>query len=105
VIDLTLPKRTAAEVASDPAVVLRIPDVGGWPDPASGLPRGMLLLKVTASAEPDASVVRVTLTPPRMSLPVAMIKASLRPVEKRPKLAFLLLGLLVLIVVYLLFRR
>jgi hypothetical protein len=40
-----------------------------------------------------------------MSLPVAMIKASLRPVEKRPKLAFLLLVLLVMIVVYLLFRR
>ena len=59
VLEVTLPRRNAEELEREPAIVLRIPDVGGFSEPESGHPRGLLLLKVTASAEPDASVVRV----------------------------------------------
>jgi hypothetical protein len=58
VLEVTLPRRSAEELSEQSAIVLRIPDAGGFPEADSGQPRGMLLLKVIASAEPDASVVR-----------------------------------------------
>jgi hypothetical protein len=58
VLEVTLPRRTAAELRGEPVLVLRIPDAGGWPAPDSGHPRGHLLLRLTASADPDPSVVK-----------------------------------------------
>jgi len=72
VLEVTLPRRSAEDQAREPTVVLRIPDSGGFPEVSSGQPRGMLLLRVTASSEPDPSVVRSGSTPvrPRSSLPI-----------------------------------
>lgn len=59
-LELTLPQRTPAEIEQDPVIVLRIPDAGGFAAPGSGHPRGLLLLRVTASAETGPGVTRTT---------------------------------------------
>jgi hypothetical protein len=98
VLEVTLPRRKAQELEREPAITLRIPDAGGFPEPESGLPRGFLLLKITAGAEPDPSVVRAKrsiLSPER--------PASIRSLVPAPNLlvvgaAALLLLMLVVIV-------
>lgn len=71
VVEVTLPRRSAEDIAREPTVVLRIPERGGLPEPSSGQIRGMLLLRVTASSEPDPSVIRMAPAPSlrRPSLP------------------------------------
>ena len=63
VVEVTLPRRSAEQLQREPTVVLRIPERGGLPEPSSGQIRGMLLLRVTASPEPDPSVIRVAAAP------------------------------------------
>jgi hypothetical protein len=99
VVEVTLPRRSAEDLLREPTVVLRIPDSGGLPEPSSGHARGMLLLRVTASSEPDPSVIRVA--------PVPSWRRSSLPTEPRSRLilaAALLLVALVL-VSYLFSRR
>jgi hypothetical protein len=102
VLEVTLPRRTAEELAREPVVVLRIPDAGGFPEPESGHPRGLLLLKVAASAEPDPSVIRAKrsiLSPER--LPSV---GSLRPSQSRVLIGAVVSLLIVLVVIALLWR-
>jgi hypothetical protein len=56
VLRVTLPPRTPEELAREPIVVLRVPDQGGFAAPASGLPRGLLFLKLEASERSDAAI-------------------------------------------------
>ena len=98
-VEVTLPRRSAEDLLREPTVVLRIPDSGGLPEPSSGHARGMLLLRVTASSEPDPSVIRVA--------PVPSWRRSSLPTKPRSRLilaAALLLAALVLLS-YLLSRR
>jgi hypothetical protein len=58
VLEVSLPARPDAELeqADAPALTLRIPEQGGLPEPGSELPRGMLLLTLVPSLEPDSRV-------------------------------------------------
>ena len=55
-VQVTLPTRTAAEVADQPCVVLRVPGFGGKYEGDSVEARGLLLLRVVASAAADPGV-------------------------------------------------
>jgi hypothetical protein len=78
VLEVTLPRRTAAELRGEPVLVLRIPDAGGWPAPDSGHPRGHLLLRLTASADPDPSVVKRARDPSLRARPLSLTPESAR---------------------------
>jgi hypothetical protein len=78
VLEVTLPRRTAAELRGEPVIVLRIPDAGGWPAADSGYPRGHLLLRVIASADPDPSVVKRPRDPSRRVRPLSLTPESAR---------------------------
>ena len=56
VVEVTLPSRPADEQPDSRGITLRIPEQGGLPDPGSDLPRGVLLLTVVPSQEPDPSI-------------------------------------------------
>jgi hypothetical protein len=56
VVEVTLPARSNDELPDSRGITLRIPELGGLPDPGSELPRGVLLLTVVPSAEPDPSI-------------------------------------------------
>jgi hypothetical protein len=64
-----LPKRSAEELANDPVVVLRVPEQGGVGPPEVDMPRGLLLLRITAAAKTDAGIKRVRIAEGRASLP------------------------------------
>jgi len=55
-LEVTLPRLEPEALRAQSAIVLRIPGQGGPPEPGSNGVRGLLLLKVTASDEPDPSV-------------------------------------------------
>jgi hypothetical protein len=56
VVEVTLPARPSGEAPDSRGITLRIPEQGGLPEPGSDLPRGVLLLTVVPSQEPDASI-------------------------------------------------
>ena len=56
VVEVTLPARAADELPDSRGITLRIPEQGGLPELGSDLPRGVLLLTVVPSAEPDPSI-------------------------------------------------
>ena len=56
VVEVTLPARSSDELPDSRGITLRIPEQGGLPPPDSDLPRGVLLLTVVASSEPDPSI-------------------------------------------------
>jgi hypothetical protein len=56
VVEITLPARAADELPEPRGITLRIPEQGGLPAHGSDLPRGVLLLTVVPSAEPDPSI-------------------------------------------------
>ena len=56
VLEVTLPSRPEDEQPDSRGITLRIPEQGGLPEPGSDLPRGVLLLTVVPSAEPDPSI-------------------------------------------------
>jgi hypothetical protein len=64
-LTVTLPR---CDTAGTAGVVLRIPEQGGHVQDGPPLPRGMLLLSVTASDRPDAGVSRIrsTMPPPQV---------------------------------------
>ena len=59
VLTVPLPKRLPDELEREAVVVLRVPDQGGFPEPGSPLPRGLLLLSIAAASKSDAGVSRV----------------------------------------------
>jgi hypothetical protein len=56
VVEVTLPSRPMDEQPDSRGITLRIPELGGLPEPGSELPRGVLLLTVVPSEEPDPSI-------------------------------------------------
>lgn len=56
VIEVTLPSRPVDELPESGGITLRIPELGGLPEPGSELPRGVLLLTVVPSVEPDPNI-------------------------------------------------
>lgn len=56
VVEVTLPARSDDELPDSRGITLRIPEQGGLPEPGSDLPRGVLLLTVIPSPEPDPSI-------------------------------------------------
>ncbi len=58
VVEVTLPIRPAADATAPDGqgLTLRIPEQGGLPEAGSELPRGMLLLTLVPSEEPDPRV-------------------------------------------------
>ncbi len=56
VVEVTLPARSGDELPDSRGITLRIPEQGGLPEPGSDLPRGVLLLTVVPSPEPDPSI-------------------------------------------------
>jgi hypothetical protein len=56
VVEVTLPARPADDVPDSRGLTLRIPEQGGLPAPGSELPRGLLLLTVVPSPEPDPRI-------------------------------------------------
>jgi hypothetical protein len=56
VVEITLPARPADDAPDSRGLTLRIPEQGGLPEPGSDLPRGLLLLTVVPSPEPDARI-------------------------------------------------
>ncbi len=52
-VEITLPARPEDDAPDSRGLTLRIPEQGGLPDPGSELPRGLLLLTVVPSPEPD----------------------------------------------------
>jgi hypothetical protein len=65
VLTVTLPRCDAS--SGNAGVVLRIPEQGGFVQQGPPLPRGMLLLSVSAGERADAGVsrIRATLAPPQ----------------------------------------
>ena len=55
-VEVTLPARSGDELPDSRGITLRIPELGGLPEPGSELPRGVLLLTVVPSAEPDPNI-------------------------------------------------
>ncbi len=56
VVEVTLPARSGDELPDSRGITLRIPEQGGLPEPGSDLPRGVLLLTVVPSPEPDPNI-------------------------------------------------
>ena len=65
VVELELPRNLACAACGgggcdtcgrSGAITLRIPELGGLPEPGSELPRGVLLLTVVPSPEPDPNI-------------------------------------------------
>jgi len=55
-VEVTLPARGGDDLPDSRGITLRIPELGGLPELGSELPRGVLLLTVVPSPEPDTSV-------------------------------------------------
>ena len=55
-VEVTLPARGSDELPDSRGITLRIPELGGLPEPGSELPRGVLLLTVVPSPEPDPNI-------------------------------------------------
>ena len=55
-VEVTLPARGGDDLPDSRGITLRIPELGGLPELGSELPRGVLLLTVVPSHEPDANV-------------------------------------------------
>lgn len=55
-VEVTLPARPDDDMPDSRGITLRIPEQGGLPDRGSELPRGLLLLTVIPSPEPDPRI-------------------------------------------------
>jgi hypothetical protein len=56
VVEITLPARPDEDAPDSRGITLRVPEQGGLPEPGSDLPRGLLLLTVVPSPEPDPRI-------------------------------------------------
>jgi hypothetical protein len=55
-VEITLPARPGDDAPDSRGITLRIPEQGGLPELGSDLPRGLLLLTVVPSPEPDPRI-------------------------------------------------
>ncbi|HEY4157351.1 MAG TPA: hypothetical protein VGM29_04610 [Polyangiaceae bacterium] len=78
-LHVTLPEADPDAPPDSPhSVTIRIPEQGGLPAPGADLPRGVLLLRVVAAEESDASVRLVPLEVP-VVVPPERRAATIRP--------------------------
>jgi len=69
VVTVPLPVRSSEDLEREPVLVLRIPGLGGHGPPQLDLPRGLLLLRVEASTQPEPEQREPSsVPPPRLSL-------------------------------------
>lgn len=80
VVEVTLPARPGEgdDAPDSLGITLRIPEQGGLPEPGSDLPRGLLLLTVLPSPEPDPRV-RVLRGVPSKRPPASVVGADEMP--------------------------
>src|SRR5689334_19716248 len=86
-VEVTLPSRPIDEQPDSRGITLRIPEQGGLPEPGSDLPRGVLLLTVVPSAEPDPSIKLLRGVPSKRP-PASIVDSDEMPrrlVEAAPK--------------------
>lgn len=75
VVEITLPVRPADEEPDSRGITLRIPEQGGLPERGSELPRGVLLLTLLPSSEPDSSV-RLLRVPSRRPISTSIVDSD-----------------------------
>ena len=84
VVEVTLPARPDDDAPDSRGITLRIPEQGGLPAPGSDLPRGLLLLTVVPSPEPDPRI-RLLRGVPSKRPPASVVDSdempSLHPIE------------------------
>ncbi len=80
VVEVTLPARGRDGVPDSRGITLRIPEQGGLPQAGSELPRGLLLLTVVPSAEPDPSIKLLRGIPSKRP-PAAVVAGDEMPTE------------------------
>ena len=104
VVEVTLPSRPADEQPDSRGITLRIPEQGGLPDPGSDLPRGVLLLTVVPSQEPDPSIKLLRGVPSKRP-PASIVDSDEMPKllsEGEPKRRLALLIVIVAVVLWVL---
>ena len=104
VVEVTLPSRPADEQPDSRGITLRIPEQGGLPDPGSDLPRGVLLLTVVPSQEPDPSIKLLRGVPSKRP-PASIVDSDEMPKllsEAAPKRRIALLIVIVVVVLWVL---
>lgn len=108
VVEITLPARPEDDAPDSRGVTLRIPEQGGLPEPGSDLPRGLLLLTVVPSPEPDSRI-RLLRGVPSKQPPASVVDSdeipSLRaivPSERRASAAVVIVAVAVALWVLLL---
>jgi hypothetical protein len=104
VVEVTLPSRAADEQPDSRGITLRIPEQGGLPDPGSDLPRGVLLLTVVPSQEPDPSIKLLHGVPSKRP-PASIVDSDEMPKrlsEAAPKRRIALLIVIVVVVLWVL---
>ena len=99
VLELALPR-----TPNEDAFMIRLPERGGLAPEGSGLPRGHLFLRVEPSVEADASVVLAARGPAATARRVPRVHPA--ALLARPRVLALALGAsVILLVIWLLFRR
>jgi len=97
-VQVSLPERPT-DADSGASIVLRIPEQGGF-STADGVPRGLMLLRVNAAAEPDPGV---RLCPPA-ALPESTPDGGARRAPKRLVALSAVIALLLMILFLLMLR-
>ena len=77
-VEITLPARRDEELPDSRGITLRIPELGGLPEPGSELPRGVLLLTVVPSREPDPNIKLLRGVPSKRP-PAAIVESDEMP--------------------------
>jgi hypothetical protein len=100
VISVALP-----QAPSEDAFVIRLPERGGLAAPESGLPRGYLLLRVEPSAEADASVSFPSRHPKFEAARRALSDRAASPAFRQRMLVVATAASVILLAIWLLWRR
>jgi hypothetical protein len=106
VVEVTLPARSNDELPDSRGITLRIPEQGGLPEHGSDLPRGLLLLTVVPSHEPDPTIKLVRGVPSKRP-PAAVVDsdemaAALQPAEAERRLSPALIIVIVAVLLWIL---
>jgi hypothetical protein len=103
VVEVTLPSRPVDESPDSRGITLRIPEQGGLPEQGSDLPRGVLLLTVVPSHEPDPSIKLLRGVPSKRP-PASIVESDEMPTqlpEVEPKRAMSTAMVIVIVAVVL----
>jgi hypothetical protein len=97
-VEVTLPARSDDELPDSRGITLRIPEQGGLPPPNSDLPRGVLLLTVVPSHDPDPSIKLLRGVPSKRppasivdtpEMPAAIVAPAVAPRGSRARTLFI----------------